>query len=266
MRSFLSRKTIWLLAALMAFAFSTAFAQTDTAPMAADAHPSFDVATIKLSAPDTRGGENFRMNGRHIRIENATVKNLITFAYAIHDKQIANDPEWLDKDHYDIEGVPDKEGMASLEQYQEMIQKLLATRFGLKFHREKHELSVYAITVAKGGPKLTKSTGGPNAPPEANGDRHPGQQGMVFKNASMGHFALVMQDFFADRPLVDRTGLTGKYDFSLHWTPDNIVATDPNAPPGLFTAVQEQLGLKLEPVKAPIDVLIIDHVDRPSAN
>ncbi len=66
--------------------------------------------------------------------------------------------------------------------------------------------------------------------------------------------------------MVDKTGLTGKYDFSLHWTPDNVESTDPNAPPGLFTAIQEQLGLKLEPVKAPVDVLVIDHVEKPSAN
>lgn len=265
MRRLKSCTKLLIFVAWIAFASSLALAQTDkTAPMAADAHPSFEVATIKLSDPDAHN-QNTQWNARHIRMQNATVKGLIWFAYAVHYKQIANDPPWLDTEHYDIDGIPDKEGTASLPQYQEMIQKLLADRFGLKFHREKHELPVYAITLAKGGSKLTKSTHDPNSFPSDYGDRHGNWQGRIFENVTIADFALDMQSFL-DRPIVDQTGLTGKFDFSLHWTPDNVEATDPNAPPGLFTAIQEQLGLKLEPVKAPADVIVIDHVDRPSAN
>jgi len=261
----MSLSRLSLLAALAVLALSPAFGQSSTpTPMPADAHPSFEVATIKPSDPDARN-QNTQWNSHHIRMQNATVKGLIWFAYGVHYKQISNDPEWLDKDHYDIDGIPDKEGQASLRQYQEMIQKLLADRFSLKFHREKRELPVYAITLAKGGSKLTKSTRDPNGLPNDYGDRQGNWQGRRFENVSIADFALDMQDMM-DRPIVDQTGLTGKYDFALHWTPDNVELTDPNAPPGLFTAMQEQLGLKFEPVKAPVDVIVIDHVDRPSAN
>jgi len=252
-----------IFAAWMAFASSSSFAQTSTpAPMAADAHPSFEVATIKPSDPNNRN-QNIQVNGHRIHIENGTVKRLIIFAYAINEKQIANEPVWFDNEHYDIDGVSDAEGELNLRQFQEMLQELLADRFQLKFHREKRELSVYAVTVLKSGPKLTKSTSDPNGMPDATGGSS--QQGWKFTNASMADFALVMQSSM-DRPVVDQTGLIGKFDFTLRWTPDNVEATDPNAPPGLFTAIQEQLGLKLEPVKALADVLVIEHAEKPSAN
>src|ERR1700679_1272266 len=123
----------------------------DVPPMAADAHPSYDVATIKPSDPDD-GSVGFHSNGRRLFTENETMDSLIAVAYSVHVKQIVNGPEWFSKDRWDIQGVPDVEGAPNWQQQREMLQKLLAERFGLKFHRSKRELSIFAITVAKGGP------------------------------------------------------------------------------------------------------------------
>jgi uncharacterized protein (TIGR03435 family) len=231
-------------------------------PMPADAHPSFEIATIKPSRPDdTKGG--FQVGGHRLLIQNQTVNDLIGVAYAIHPKQIVDAPTWLDTQRYDIVGQADIEGYANLRQIQEMLQKLLESRFNLKFHREKRELSIYAITIAKSGPKLTKHTEASNGLPTQSGSAS--GEGRRFTNNTMSDFALGMQAFL-DKPVVDQTGLVGRYDFILRWSPDDATADSPNAAPGLFTAVQEQLGLKLEPVKGPADVYVIDHVEKPSEN
>jgi uncharacterized protein (TIGR03435 family) len=228
--------------------------------MTEDAHPSFEVATIKPADPNQLKG-NFLIGSHRIYIENQSVDGLLTFAYAVHPRQIVDGPAWIDTQRFDIVGQADVEGIPNLHQIQEMLQKLLASRFDLTFHREKRELSIYAITVAKSGPKLAKSANGSNGLPAQTG----GQQFRKFANNSMSDFALGMQAFL-DRPVVDETGLTGRYDFVLKWTPDESNTNDPNAPPGIFTAVQEQLGLKLQPTTGPTDVLVIDHVERPSEN
>jgi uncharacterized protein (TIGR03435 family) len=127
-------------------------------------------------------------------------------------------------------------------------------------------MSVYALTVAKGGPKLTNSAGDPNGVMNENDRDNGGQRTMQTSNMSMEDFALVMK-FFMDRPVVDQTGLNGRYDFQLKWTFDESkVPADGTAPPELFTAIQEQLGLKLDAVKAPAEVLVVDKVERPGAN
>jgi len=232
------------------------------APMPADAHPSFEIATIKPSHPDdTKGG--FQVGGHRLLIQNQSVNDLLSFAYAIHQKQIVDGPAWLDTQKYDIVGQADLDGYANLRQIQEMLQKLLQSRFNLKFHREKRELPIYAITVAKGGPKLTKHTEASNGLPTQSGS--PSSGGRRFTNNSMSDFALGMQSFL-DRPVVDQTGLAGRYDFVLTWNPDDSSTDSPNPLPGLFTAIQEQLGLKLDPVKGPADVYVIDHVEKPSEN
>jgi uncharacterized protein (TIGR03435 family) len=141
----------------------------------------------------------------------------------------------------------------NLPQLQVMIQKLLADRFQLKLLREKREPPVYAITLAKGGAKLAKSAGDPNGSPDQTGNL----RGTVkFTNKSMSDFALGMQEFL-EKPVVDQTGLVGRFDFVLNWAPENAQTTDTNEPPGIFTALQEQLGLKIESAKAPVDVLVL---------
>jgi uncharacterized protein (TIGR03435 family) len=231
--------------------------------MPKDADPAFEVATIRPSNPEkTQLGFNLR--GHRIAIENVTVAEMITFAYSLHPKQVVDEPAWVSTAKYDIDGVPDVEGQPNLRQYQRMVQKVLADRFDLKFHREKRNFSIYAVTVAKGGAKLAK-TADPDSVPDQTGNGHGSQHSMRFTNTTIENFILGTQ-YFLDRPMVDQTGLTGYYDITLRWSTDDGPASDPSAPPGFFTAIQEQLGLKLEPTKGPSDVFAIDQIEHPTAN
>jgi uncharacterized protein (TIGR03435 family) len=157
-----------------------------------------------------------------------------------------------------------------------MLQNLLADRFKLTFHREQKEFSIYTVTINSGGPKVKKSDGPPSD----------GRPALVFRlfperrallparDATMAEFASVMQRGPVDRPIVDRTGLTGRYDFSLDFAPDEgaffgMMATRPPLPddeakPNLFVAVQQQLGLRLEAARGPVETFVIDHAERPS--
>ena len=245
--------------------------------MAADANPGFDVATIKPSQPGTQGkGVTYR--GTHFIAINTNMNDLIAFAYGLHAKQIIGAPEWFGTDAFDIDGVPDTPGRPNLKQMQNMVQKLLGDRCALKFHHEQKELSVYAVRVAGGGPKMSETTAGPN---DLEGFGFRGLGDLVARNLTMAGFATWMQATVMDRPVVDQTGLKDKYDFTLKWTPDDSqfgqmrsavaampkpAGDSPNAPPSLYTAVQEQLGLKIEATKAPDDVIVIDHVEKPSPN
>ena len=146
-----------------------------------------------------------------------------------------------------------------------MAKKLMADRFQLQFHYVQRELHVYALTVAKMGPQLTKSQSDPNGP-AGIGFGPPGNFGAT--NATMVDIAEALQQGALDAPVVDQTGLTGRFDLRLTWTPDDIqpVSDSSNAPPNLFTAMQEQLGLKLVSTRAPVNVMVIDRAERPSPN
>lgn len=255
------------------FALNFAKATSDTewkmeAPkkMAADADPSFEVATIKPTAPDW-GSQGFHSgNGRRIWCDNESVNDIISFVYGVHAKQIVGAPDWFGTERFTIDGYPDVQGDPDLKQMKGMYRKLLEERFKLALHKDSRKLAVFAITVGKSGPKLTKS-----ADQDAMGDQTFTQwnsQRVVFRvtSSTIADFAGVLQSMVLDKPVVDQTGLVGKYDFLLRWTPDEAQVSDPNAPPGIFTAIQEQLGLKLETVTAPADVLVVDRAERPSAN
>jgi uncharacterized protein (TIGR03435 family) len=244
-------------------------------PMAENADPSFEVATIKPSAPN-QPGKGFGFRGDRFNTRNTTLDDLLMFAYRLHTKQIIDAPPWFSTDLYDIEGKPDVPGRPSPKQMGILVQKLLADRCKLSFHHEKRELSVYVITVGSGGPKMEKSTAGPN---DNSAFFFRGLGDLTVRNQSMPDFASWMQTVL-DRPVVDQTGLSGRYDFQLKWTPDDSQFAvfrgtgalppppkdDPNAPPSLFTAIQEQVGLKMGPAKIPDDVIVIDHVEKPSEN
>jgi uncharacterized protein (TIGR03435 family) len=240
-------------------------------PMAADVNPTFQVATIKLSDTYAPNGF-FRNNGRHCIAYNNSVGRLISYAYGLPAKQIVDGPQSLLATHFDVDGLPDAEGHPNFRQSQLMYQKLLVSRFKLAFHYEFRDLPAYTIQVAKGGPKLTVTT------------RKPGDSAtfsvvpylaLTVRNASIADFAKGIKDFM-DKPVVDQTDLKDRYDFELRWTPYDYQTygpndpapsrSDPNAPPGLFTAIQEQLGLKLVPANAPVQVMVIDHIDMPSEN
>jgi len=246
--------------------------------MAVDAHPKFDVATIKPSQPNQPGKGFGYSDGSHTTTWHTSVDDLIAVAYGVHANQIVGAPTWLGSDLYDIEGKADVPGKANTKQIGEMLQGLLADRFALKFHREQRELSVYALQIAVGGPKMKETAAVPNTPQRVLmptfGDLYVG-------NMTMNQFASWMQTAAMDKPVIDQTGLTARYDFHLKWTADESqfatfrgtngpvqpsAGDNPNAPPSLYTALQEQLGLRFTAIKAMVDVIVIDHVEQPSAN
>jgi len=242
-------------------------------PMAADADPSFEVATVKPSKPD-EPGKLFGVRGNHLKTINTTLTDLITFAYGVQQKQVVDAPSWMDTDKWDIEAQPDVPGAPNKQQVTAMVRKLLADRFQLKFHKDTKELSAYVLTVAKSGNKMTAGSTDPNQLP---GLFFTGLGRLTVQNATMTDFAGLMQSAVLDRPVVDQTALAGKWNFLLKWTPDEsqfggmgIKVPPPtdaaDAPPPLFTAIQEQIGLKLDAGKAQVQVLVIDKAEKPSAN
>ncbi len=242
--------------------------------MAANADPAFDVATIKPSRPDERLSILVNPSGTQFTTTDTTLTNLVTFAYGIHPRQVTGGPAWLETEKYDLLARPDVAGMPNEKQLRSMVQKLLADRFKLAFHRDQKELAVYAIVLGKTGPKLTKSEGDPNGLP---GLGFGGLGRFRGRNTSIADFAGLMQTLVLDRPVVDQTGLHDRYDFTLNWTPDETQfggltgqlpapSDKADVPPDLYTAIQQQLGLKIDPTKASVEVLVIDHVEKPSAN
>jgi len=246
-------------------------------PMAADANPGFEVATIKPARPDGRFSLLVNPRNGMLTTTSTTVADLIKFAYDLHPRQITKGPAWLESERFDITAKPDTPGLPNGAQLKMMVQKLLKERFQLSFHNEKKELSVYAITVSKTGAKLTKSESPLNLPGFAGGPR-----AFMVRNATMEEFAHVLQGNILEQPVIDQTSLGAtRYDFQLKWTPDATqsqfgggpppnappAAADPaDAPPDIFAAFQQQLGLKLENTKAQVDVVVIDRLEKPSEN
>jgi uncharacterized protein (TIGR03435 family) len=207
---------------------------------------------------------------------NTTLSDLIAFGYALQARQIVGGPAWMADEKYDLTGQPESQGMPNEGQLRALVRSFLADRFQLTLHRETRELPVYSLIVLPGGPK----------PALARNDSNPsGLPSLLFRglgvlpaiNASLADLAGVLQTAVLDRPVVDRTGLPGRYDFTLTWTPDESQfaglgvrvpppSGDANAPPGLFTAVQEQLGIRLDSTRAPVEVVVIDRAERPSGN
>ena len=231
--------------------------------------PAFSVATIKPSAPDAVAGTQIR--GNRFATEGTTFVDVFKYAYNVHPDQVVGGPEWLRTQKFDILADPETEKRPSSDQMKAMVQQLLAERFHLAMHREQRVLSVYALGITADTPKLTKSTADPSGIPAVaynpRGELHVG-------NATMANFATFLQRFVLDRPAVDQTGIAGQFDLVLRWTPDDSRAReksddpkeDASALPNLFTAIKEQLGLKLQPTKAATDVYLIDRVEHPSEN
>ena len=245
--------------------------------MPADAKPAFEVATIKPAKPEERFSLLVNRSGM-LNTTSTSLSDLLKFAYDLHPRQITNGPAWLESEKFDVTGKPDTAGMPSINQLKMMLQGLLADRFELKFHRDRKELSAYAITIAKSGVKMTKDEDNPNGLPTFG----VGPRTMNIRNSTMAEFANILQASILEQPVVDQTGLgAARYDFILKWTPDAAqtsrfgpppggnappAADDPDAPPDLFLAFEQQLGLRLQSTKAPVDVLVIEHVEKPSAN
>ncbi len=253
-------------------------------PMAADVDPNFEVATIKPNNSGATSMQGLTLRGRNFATRASSLGDLISFAYEVQAKQIVGAPDWVNSDRYDIAAVPEQEGSPSPEQIRIMIRKLLADRFKLTFHKDKRELSAYVLTVGKNGHKLSPTQLKGTLP--GIGIR-PATGGLMLNmiNATIPDFTGFLQTLVLDRPVVDKTGIEGRYDFQCTFTPDDTQfgghppqmpkpggASDASptdaatAAPSFYDALQDQLGLKLTAEKTQVDVIAIDHVEKPSAN
>ncbi len=236
--------------------------------------PTFEVATIKPVDTDAKAGRYIIMEGTHRFIgKNYTLKLLIAAAYNLNPRAVSGGPPWIESDHYDIVAVTPGELRPSRDEQMAMLRTLLSDRFSLTFHREPKVFSIYELEVAKGGPKLRPSTAPPTDPAALISTVYPQRMTLPARNATMGEFVSMLQRALLDRPVVDKTGLPGKYDFDLEWAPDEtqfggeVPAASPDAPsPPFFSAIQQQLGLRLVATRGPIQALVIDKAERPSAN
>src|SRR5580658_4471040 len=246
--------------------------------------PAFEVATIKTSKPDLdQSMMMFTADG--VSITGIPLAMIIREAFNVEDDHIIGEPSWVKSNHFDIEAkvasddAPKLKGL-SPAQRKIMLVGLLTDRFGLKYHRETRDLPVYELVIAKAGVKMQ-----PAKEQDPAKERHmmmfggPGKiESTSMKTTALAH-VLSMQ---LRRSVIDKTGLTGQYDFTLTFAPDegaavmavpaggspapNFEASDSPGAPSLFTAVEEQLGLKLESAKGPEEVIVIDQIEQPSAN
>ncbi len=286
------RKKLLRVAVFLSIATTAALSLT---PVSATAQqpttniPEFEVATIKpgdATAPSSNLGFNRR---DHFVTSNVTLQFILQFAYDLNsgsDRQIIGGPGWIGSSRFTIDAQPDEAVEAELkklplDQRQQrqklMIQRLLADRFKLVLHHETREFLVNALTIAKGGAKLTPVSipaidfAKTPLPPDSWMGLHNPRPGLTEGRAAtikMLVDTLNHQPELSGRLIVDATGLQGSYNFKLSWTPDRDLETAPaeTVGPSLFTALQEQLGLKIESRKAPVNCIVIDHVEQPSAN
>lgn len=229
--------------------------------------PRFQVATIKPSAPEE--ARTLQIRGNRFATTDTSVVDLLKYAYGLHEQEIAGGPKWLKTQKFDLVGDPETQTRPSSDNFKKMVQNLLTDRFHLTAHHETRDLSVFEIVAAKSGPKLNKSTRPSDGIPSVA--YSPGHLSVA--NATLADLATFLQRFVADRPVFDQTGIIGKYDLILRWTPDELQAAgsrqgDDNnsSQPGLYTAIQEQAGLKLQAAKRPAPVFVVDHIDMPSEN
>ena len=228
---------------------------------AADSRPAFDVASVKIDK-STTGIDRVENSHGNLIIVNVSLKRCIGLAYGIEDGKdyLFAGPEWLDSEHFDISAKYPAE--TSHADYLLMFQRLLDERFALRFHRETREFTAYALTVAKNGPKIHPSP----TPGAYRFSVQPGRATGYSLSMSMFADRLARPAFHLDRKVVDLTGLEGVFDVTLNWSPEaslSDASTDAPSGPSLFTALQEQLGLKLELRKnIPLSVLVVDHANR----
>jgi uncharacterized protein (TIGR03435 family) len=236
------------------------------APMSLTADPAFEVATIKPSPPGA-GGRSGSAHTHQCSQKNATVDDLLRLAYQVRDRQIEGAPAWMNETKFDIEAVADVPGSPNDDQVRVMIRKLLADRFQLSFHKVQKTFSVYALTVEKDPPKLVKSDPAVNRFAHIMTKPQPdGQMLVQFLYDRMPEFADILMNFIPDRQIVDETGLRGPYDFTPTVPMSALQSTDDNEKAIAFIEALKPLGFKLVPKKAPIEVIVIDHLEKPSAN
>jgi bla regulator protein blaR1 len=234
----------------------------------------FDVASVKPSNPNSADGTVVSVTpGGKLHVVNATLKDLIETAYDVRGFQIEGGPKWTDATKFDVEAISGSlpqsaavpPGGWTMVRFE--VQSLLKDRFQLQLHRETRTAPIYSLVIAKGGIKssLLSSTQSPQKGITA------GRGTMLGEAASMTQLAYKLSRLL-ERKVMDNTGLEGNYDFKLEWTPDlgpsapNGQTVDISVGPSIFSALQQQLGLRLEATKGPEDILVIDHADKPSEN
>jgi uncharacterized protein (TIGR03435 family) len=286
----LKRKLPVLVAGLLVSAAPVIFGQ-GSVPL------SFDVATVRLSSPANQTMGFPSLSAGRFTASNVTVESLIGFAYdipwSLNSSRVLFNPRspnllggagWVSSDRYDIAAKADAsfaEGWNKLspkqqkEQLREMVKSLLADRFKLQMRHETREIPVYVLVVAKSGSKLTPTTPEPVVAIDPNAPPAPYTSPWKLNIGLLGGHGVMMSDLatmlwtereIGSRKVLDKTGLEGKYDFTLKWASEDQAASGDSSGPSIFTAIQEQLGLRLESTKAPLDVLVIDHIERPSEN
>jgi uncharacterized protein (TIGR03435 family) len=238
--------------------------------------PSFDAVSIKVNRSGAQGGSSRGQPGRYVGV-NVTLMRMIRLAYRpIED--FDGGPDWKDRDHFDVEASSG--AYPSQSQMLAMLRTMLADRFKLRAHTETRALPVYELRVARAdgrlGPSLTRVADAcpppapPGAPPAAAGAAPPIRCGFMVQDGvlkGMGTLANAASELMvAGRHTVDRTGLAGVYSIDLRWSPDNSAGLPADAPPEIFTASREQLGLRLQAATAPTEVLVIDSAERPEEN
>ena len=238
---------------------------------------SYDVVVIKQSHSDN-SSTRMSMMDTTLKTTNMPIQSIMTAAYGVREGLISGLPAWAESARYDINAKvvdPDPKLYNDMtrEQRRAMVVSLLADRFHLKVHTEIKTLPVYDLVIAKDGPKFKESPAVP-----IGADASQGRANFNTSRSSIDASYAVMLNLTSrlaevvDRTIVDKTGLTGKYNLRLKWTPDDAPppmlngAPDPNPPPPLFTALQEQLGLKLVPNKGPVETLVVDHIEQPTEN
>lgn len=251
----------------------TLAAGAQTNPGAQPANFQFEVASIRQNTDP--GGRNHIWNDPHngeFRTGNAPLKMVIEYAYRMPQNQVIGAPAWVDSTKFDIEAkssadvnaaLAKMDGAAAGEAKRAMVRRLLEDRFGLVTHRETREMPVFDLVVAKGGPKFEKS--------DLQGTTVNEGRDYLDAIGSNDTLALLCESLGKriGRVVVNKTGMDGRYKLSLKWTPEDVAAagrSGPDAPPDLFTAIQEQLGLKLEPAKGQVPVLVIDKLAMPTGN
>jgi uncharacterized protein (TIGR03435 family) len=243
--------TVKLLAILAALPL---FAQT----------PAFEVASVKQNRSGELSISIRQRPGGGFIAHNAPLRMLLTHAYNIKPHQLSGLPAWTSDARFDIEAKADG---ASPAQVRQMLQTLLAERFRLAAHRETREQPIYTLVVAKGGPRLRES----KAETTQMDGKGPGQ--IAAEKVPMAMLARSLQNIL-ERSVVDETGLTGEYDFELNWLPDRLAEPRPGdeprpadiSGPSIFTALQEQLGLRLQAAKGPVEIVVVDRVERLTEN
>jgi uncharacterized protein (TIGR03435 family) len=249
--------------------------------------PAYELAAIKPSKPGVGSRIWFTADG--LSVTRLTLKLLIKIAYGVNDDQIFGGPKWIDSNNYDVEAKVDSSDVAELSKLDDlqrslMLQNLLAERFRLGIHRETRDLPAYVLIIAKNGSKIREAKPGDTYPdgfkgPDGKPVAHAGPMSwgngrLIGQGIPLAQMASALSQQLG-RTVQDRTELKGIYDIKLEWTPDepqhgqpgpdNSVATD-SPTTSLFTAIQEQLGLKIESRKVPLEVLVIDHADPPTEN